>query len=626
MMIKIWRWAGLILALWMLIALPVSAQSKSVVWNRFDVDITVNPDGTFDVIEKQEIRFIGGPFTYGFRDISTRYTEDITDIRVGDVNGDYLQSKGEEPGTYYVEQRADSMYVKWFFEPATDTTRTFYVRYKVHGGLRYYDEGDQLWWKAVYADRPGEVKSSVVVVSVPAPATIENMDTYYTMADMALLDPQTAKFTAKEPIPTGQPFEVRVQFTHGVVAGAPPAWQQEADKTAETSPWQAVIDIFVLLFAIMLIFLAPVGLYMLWYLKGRDPQPRIAPTYLPEPPSDLPPGMAGAVIDEKAGMKEIIATIVDLARRGYLRIEELAEDEDSGYSTRDFLYTRLRDPDDSLRAYEVFLFEKLFDGKKQRKLSELKNKFYKNTEKAASMIYEALTEEGYFVENPHKIRTKWALIGVGLFILNILLGCVFTGALAAISPLAVLIMVGPGIFSFGVIILANFMPKKTQKGADEAAKWKAFRTYLKNLDDYAELEKATELFERYLPYAIAFGLEKTYLKMWEPVQTVPVPTWYGPRPIYGSPYGRGSTPGHASPAPQGSSGGIPSLSDASKGMSQSFASMSAGLASMLAVASSTLSSRPQSSSGSGGGWSGGGWSGGGSFGGGGGGGGGGGFG
>ncbi|HEY80663.1 MAG TPA: DUF2207 domain-containing protein [Caldilineae bacterium] len=625
----IWRWVLLLTIFVLCAALPAAAQSKSVVWNRFDVDITVNPDGTFDVVEKQEIQFIGGPFTYGFRDISTDKTEGISDIRVGDVNGDYLQSSEEEPGTFYVDQRSGSVYVKWFFEPTTDAVRTFVIRYKVHGGLRYYDEGDQLWWKAVYADRPAEVRSSVVTVKVPAPAVIENMDTYFTMADMALLDAQTAKFTAKAPIPPGKPFEVRVQFTHGVVTGAAPSWQTQADQEAEVSRWRTVANVFVLFFGLMLIFLAPVGLYVLWHAFGRDPRPAIAPSYLPEPPSDLPPGMAGTLIDEKADTKEIIATIVDLARRGYLRMEEVMNDEDSGYSTRDFLYTRLKAPDDDLREYERYVLEKLFNGERDRKLSDLKNTFYKYNAEAQQLLSKAVAEEGFFVADPNKVRRKWLGFGAVLFLLTIILSCVGPAILSPLTDLGVLLGFGPFIFAIGLMILSFFMPKKTQQGADEAAKWEAFRTYLKNLDDYVELDKATELFERYLPYAIAFGLEKRYLRMWEPVQNVPAPTWYGPQPWHGPHHapGRapGRVPGHASPSAQGKGGGMPTLADASSGMSRSFASMSAGLASMLTVASSTLTSRPQSSSGSSGGWSGGGWSGGGSFGGGGGGGGGGGF-
>ncbi len=620
------RWSLIILLLVLFVAIPVAAQNKSVVWNRFDVDITVEPDGSFDVVEKQEIQFMGGPFHFGYRDLSTKYTEAITDILVGDVNGAYLQNRSEQPGTFYVEDRGDSLYIKWFFDETTDATRTFYISYKVHGGLRYYDEGDQLWWKAVYADRPAKVKSSVVIVKAPQPATIENMDTYSTMADMQLLDQQTAKFTAKEAIPPGQPFEVRVQFTHGVVAGTAAPWQATAEKNETISRWRTVANIFFLLVAFMLFILAPVGVYLVWYIWGRDPRPQIVPTYLPEPPSSLPPGMAGALIDEKADTRDVLATIVDLARRGYLHIQELEEDDDSGYSSRDFLYTKLRDPDDDLREYEAYLLKKLFDGEKDRKLSDLKNVFYKYNDKAKGMLYEAVTKEGYFVANPKSVRTKWMVAGVVILSLGLFFLCLGVPLLSWLTDMGVLLAFGPGIFGIGLLIVAYFMPKKTQKGADEAAKWKAFRTYLQDIEQYTDLEKATDIFERYLPYAIAFGVDKKYLSQWEQIKNVPQPMWYGPRPYYGSGSGSGSRPpGHATPAPQGTGGGAPTLSSASSDMSRGLASMSTGLSSMLTVASSTLTSRPQSSSGGSGGWSGGGWSGGGSFGGGGGGGGGGGF-
>ena len=623
-----WRWSLIILLLVLFIAIPVSAQNKSVVWNRFDVDITIDPDGSFDVVEKQEIYFDGGPFTYGYRDLDKKYTEAITDILIGDVNGAYLQNNSEQPGTFYVEDRGDSLYIKWFFDETTNAARTFYISYKVHGGLRYYDEGDQLWWKAVYADRPAEVKSSVVIVKVPQPAVIENMDTYFTMADMQLLDQQTAKFTAKEAIPPGQPFEVRVQFTHGVVAGAAPPWQASAEKEQTVSRWRTVSNLFFLLLAFMLFILAPVGIYLVWYFWGRDPRPQIVPTYLPEPPSDLPPGMAGTLIDEKADTRDVLATIVDLARRGYLHMQELDEDDESGYSSRDFLYTKLKGPDETLRPYEKYLLEKLFDGEKERKLSDLKDSFYKYNEEIKKQLYEEVTNAGYFVANPKTTRAKWLAAGVGMLMLGGVLLCMGFPLLAWLTDVGALLAFGPGLFGLGLLAISYFMPKKTQKGADEAAKWKAFRTYLEDINQYTDLEKATELFERYLPYAIAFGLDKKYLSQWEQVKDVPPPVWYGPYYDYGPrPYhGAGPRPpGHASPAPQGQGGSTPTLSDASSNMSRGLAGMSTGLASMLTVASSTLTSRPQSSSGGSGGWSGGGWSGGGGFGGGGGGGGGGGF-
>ncbi len=266
--------------------------------------------------------------------------------------------------------------------------RTFDISYRVHGGLRYYDDGDQVWWQAVYADRSFPVNSSVVTIHVPAPAKIVNMDSYFTQADMELLDEQTAQLTAMGRIPAGQIFEVRAQFTHGVVAGTPSAWQAAEDARAAEleaaaeyeDKWKPVVDLFFGVFSLMMLVMAPVLLYLVWYTRGRDAQTDFAAEYLPEPPSNLQPGMAGALLDEKADMEDILASVVDLGRRGYIRMEELEPEKKGifGRGEADFQYELLKPADDpSLRKYEQVLLKSLFGKGEERKLSDLKEKFYK---------------------------------------------------------------------------------------------------------------------------------------------------------------------------------------------------------------------------------------------------------
>ena len=48
----------------------------------------------------------------------------------------------------------------------------------------------------------------------------------------------------------------------------------------------------------------------------------VVPDYVTEPPDALPPAIVGALIDEKVDMQDIISTLIDLAHRGYLTMEE----------------------------------------------------------------------------------------------------------------------------------------------------------------------------------------------------------------------------------------------------------------------------------------------------------------
>jgi len=57
------------------------------------------------------------------------------------------------------------------------------------------------------------------------------------------------------------------------------------------------------------------GMFWLWQTRGRDPpEGAIAVQY--EPPGGLTPGEVGTLVDDDAGMRDITATIVDLAVRG----------------------------------------------------------------------------------------------------------------------------------------------------------------------------------------------------------------------------------------------------------------------------------------------------------------------
>ncbi len=654
---KMLRWmmgAAILLAL---AVVPAAGQSKTLYWERFDVDITVNLDGTLDVVETQAIVFTSGQFTAGYRSIDGGLTTGISDIAVADETGFYALNASALPGTFTVNRQGSHTVIDWYFEPAEDETRTFTLSYRVSGALRYYAGGDQVWWKAVYGDRSFPVNHSIVTIRVPAAARIQNFDSYFTQAALEPLDDQTVRLTALARIPAGQEFEVRAEFTPGVVAGAPATWQQAEDERAAAleaqaeydERWRPVANLAAGALSLLFLVLAPLGLYLVWYTRGRDAHTDFVAEYLPEPPTDLPPGMVGTLLDEEADMEDVLATLIDLARRSYISIEEIKPQKKGPFgltSEPDFLYKQVRPVDATLHPYETMLLTALFKQKQERKLSDLKAKFYTELPKIKAALYTEVTNQAFFTANPEQTRSRWSLFGVLALMATGVLSCVGVGALAQYTDAAIFLPVGLLIFSFGLIFLARFMPRKTAKGAEQAARWQAFRAYLRNIGKYTDLARATELFDRFLPYAIAFGLEKDYLRTWEKVPEAAPPPWYMPypRPISHGPRTMPSSssrgaPGPAMPAPRPAEGGrgLPSLSEASRGMGAGLSGMSAGLSGMLTTASNTLTSRPQPSGGSSGGWSssrgssggggfsGGGFSGGGSFGGGGGGGGGGGF-
>ena len=653
-----YRWIWLLLAALLVSTLvstagvPALAAEKSLVWERFDVDIQVNADGTFDVAEHQAIRFIDGTFKFGYRDIPKQNFGYITDWAVTDASGNtYMQTYGGEvPYTFVVDDQGGSYVIRWYFPPTSDP-QTYTLSYRVHDGLRYYSGGDQLWWKAVYGDRQFPVLASRVRVMVPAPAVIQEYAAYINDADAR--DSVTAEmlngnrailFEAQRTLRAGQELEVRAQFTSGVVAGTAPAWQSRADaqaaqreaEAAYQQQWGPIATLFSGVLALALLLGGPALAYLMWYKYAREkPVARVA-DYLPEPPDDLPPGLAGTLVDDSADMQDIIATIVDLARRKAISITEVKEQGFFRMGT-DFIYRRER-TDVPLSPFESKLITDIFGSKQEKKLSDLKNKFYQDIPDIKTAMYDDLIGRGYYKTSPDSARKQFGCLGGAVMAVGAAVSVLFTILLVDLTPAA--ICPGFGIFALAIalLVVSRYMPRKTDEGSEAVARWKAFKEYLRNIDKYTDLDAQKEIWDRWLPYAIAFGIDKDYIRKFEGVNA-PAPGWYIPSPTLYGPYhrryygpgsdqppvflpGSGPSEGGGFPGGGGSLGG--GLSSASRGMGTSLASMSAGLGSMLSSASSTMTSRP-SSSGSSGGWGGGGFSGGGGFGGGGGGGGGGGF-
>jgi hypothetical protein len=179
-------WVALIIIISLLSTAPKSyAQEKTLVWERFDVDLVVRKDGSLVVAEHQTIRFTQGSFTSGFRDIPRNNLGYIDSWSITDDAGNvYQRSDGaSSPYTFSVADSRTGYTVRWYFPETANRSVTYTLTYVVHDALRFYEGGDQVWWKAIYGDRPFPVLDGRVRVVVPDGATIEEWAAYVNEID-----------------------------------------------------------------------------------------------------------------------------------------------------------------------------------------------------------------------------------------------------------------------------------------------------------------------------------------------------------------------------------------------------------------------------------------------------------
>jgi uncharacterized protein (TIGR04222 family) len=575
-----------------LIGPAASAQAKD--WHIDNLDVLLDVQENGDVIVDEAVTFaFEGNYHYVARDIPTENTGGITDIEVRDANGAVLP-EGDSPGTFSTFKEGSILYIQLNFD-LTDTSSTWTIHYKAKNTVLFWDVGDELRWYVFNAETPVPIGAVKATVKLPGAVPWEDMtqavDTGYGVEATVTSPAASTMVYEAWDIPAYTKFWIVTGFPKGVVK--------------YTWTVRRVAEFLIPKIGFLLPILFFLGMLLIWRRRGRDDPAKVYASYVSEPPSDLSPGLAGALIDEKVDTKEVIATIVDLARRGYIEITDTAKEGAAHKAVT--IFTR-RKPLDDLQGFEKKVADSLFDNNHPEQVTtdDLKNHFYTHVQPIVNQVYTDVTSRKLFSKDPRKARKLW--VGYGFAVAAVL------GVLTFIMSLADI--VGYGWFMLGSIVsviivwaFAPHMPQRTLTGAQEQRKWEAFRNYLKDLTRFQEMETAKESFEKYLPYAIAFGVEKDWVRRFEGL-TVSSPDWYHPPVIIPFPSGSGpvSTGGLGGGLGGGLAGGGATLG----GGGFSLDSISGGLFNSLGNMSRALTSVPSSSGGSGhGAFGGGGFSGGG---------------
>ncbi len=466
------------------------AQTKSVLVQRRDGDITILANGDAQFVETWEVQFIGGPFTFAFRSIPLGRLTDIADWGVSENGDAYQQSEGDSPNTFTVSSEGGEKKITWHFPQTTDATRTFTLSYTVKGAIRLADSGDELFWKFVESDRAYSINTSRVVVHLPVAFEAGQLEVN---TAGRVVDGQTVEYSGG-PFEPGAVWEIQVRFPHGAVSGGaaaePVADAPPPAANANTLPFN-LIDAGL---AVLILGGGTFQLYRLWKKYGQYQLANMPADLVTMPPDNLSPALAGALLNQREDVQLIVATVVDLAQRSKIRIEFAGRD--------DYIFHRLEDDlAADLRPFERALLTSLFHRDTQ-KLSDVRERFHQEIPYLTKKLYEELSESGYIMPGPQNLARKYWLWGLVLVVAPAFVAfCLLPSGLLLTLCIA-------SMYPFSLLVLSRFLSSRTEKGAAAATKWRAFK---KHLAAYKTLERDGAQIDRYLPYAIALGLQRKWV-------------------------------------------------------------------------------------------------------------------
>ncbi|XOU94944.1 MAG: DUF2207 domain-containing protein [Candidatus Kerfeldbacteria bacterium] len=479
--------------------------------------ISINQDSSITVVEhitynfeKMERHGIYRTIPYSYERDGYKYNLRINVLSVVDENNNFL--------TYTVSKSSGEFEIKiGDADKYVSGVKNYVIEYKVDRAINYFEDYDEFYWNVTGNEWYLDIKKSGALVSLSE--NISNSEL------------QTACYTgiygSEEQDCTVSNIDEGIEFSSNstlssdegltVVFGWPKGITIQPDGM-QLFLW-FMQDNWPIFFP-LLIFIV---MYFLWYTRGRDPEVRdtIIPIY--ESPNKMTAGELGTIVDEKVDLKDISATIIQLAVKGYIKIKEIDLKKLIGKS-KDYELIKLKDSDGSLIEFEKLVLEGIFGKNDTKKVSALKNKFYTHLPGIKKSIYELVVTNDYFPANPDKVRTMYGSIGaISIIIVMFILA-------AATSTLGTLTFVSIGVGVAITIIFAFIMPRKTIKGAETHSKILGFKWFLsvtetERLKFHNSPTKSPKSFEENLPYAMVLGVEKEWAGQFDDIYLTP-PDWY----------------------------------------------------------------------------------------------------
>lgn len=492
----------------------------------FDVQLVIHADAGLDVTETIDADFFA-PKHGILREIPIHYAVAMHQysLRVR------LRGVDDGAGSAYqtsVSYENNMMRIRIGSPEVTVRGRRRYrIRYHVDRAILW--EGNHAWgdgnssvlrWNATGTEWQVPIEASKVTIHLPrafndfelnAEAWTGRYNARGKDYTKRMVDSQTVEFTT---IAALKPREgMTVEITMPADAVREPGWWKEFR-------WWLADNFPYAVFPLTL-----VASFLFWLFRGRDLEGSGTIVVNYEAPEGLRPAEVGTLIDERVDLLDISATIIDLAVRGYLKIEEL--ESGSWFSTgNDYLFHKLRGPE-GLKSFERKLYDKIFRTGDEVALSDLQEKFFPVLPRVRNDLYGSLSTNGFFDGNPETVRGTSLVVGI-LLVLAVL-GAFSLAQHALVGRIFFLPVVIAGILSvLTVVLISRVMPRKTRKGRIAWEKILGLQEYIRRaeVDDIQEQERKG-IFERLLPYAIIFGLSKRWGKAFADLYREP-PDWYQP--------------------------------------------------------------------------------------------------
>lgn len=500
------------------------------------INAHLNSDGSTNIQEKRIYNF-KGHFHWATYFLPTNKTGGVVDFSLAEEGKVYSKSYEEKVGTYQYEETSGSVFAKWFFD-AQNETRTFILSYKILDAVRGYPDAAILYHQFVGTgwDKP----SGQVEVTIYAPESIKREQVRAwahgpLWGEIKIKDDGSILAKVRS-LPKNTFWEIRAIYPihsfpqiknvspeHVIpnILAEEKEWADEANarreewiKKQESKRARQKYGALVVFVISGIAFGTVISLYNRY---GRKHKVYFPDTFYSEFPSDIPPALLSYLLFRgQMGGQALVGTLLDLARRGFLKIKEQMKMKKGIFGTsakrvysleinRDFNSEHKKDLQNFEESLLIFIFDDLAEGQDVIDFETLKksrNRFIEWFQDWKKEIGSLGESKGYWEKDSLKARNKGIVISLALIAATII-SAIFFEKWAIV----------PGVSAVILLILSSSIPRHTPESELEATKWKALKRYLKK---YQFRDSGSPFFldniGRFLVYGVVLGLPKEVVK------------------------------------------------------------------------------------------------------------------
>jgi len=502
------------LAVLILLMFSVPAWGRSYHIAKFNSNVHVDEDGSARVEEQISFAFVGA-FQGVYRSIpveypgpnGSNYSLFLKVVRVTDENGTALKYEKHTKNGY--------LKLKIFVPDAVNATRTVNIQYNVLNGTKFLEDHDEFYWNVTGNDWEVPIGYASTAVFFPPAASGQLRAQAFggvygsNNKEPCSVEGNVVTCETANPLPMHGGLTADIYIPQGILhhpgALTRAGWFIRSNPIVTLPLWTFVV------------------MFGLWWLKGRDPDPgmSVAPMYAP--PDKMGPAEAGTLVVDRVQQQDITAVLVDLAVRGYIKIAEV-DHKGLLLSHKDYELHLLKDQGQwkDLTDYERTMLQQVFQGGAMTHVSELRNRFYTAVPLLKTQILSALKQKGMYTLDPDSAAGFWvlgAILVAAPFALLQWMGVAdfFSSTGIAIISIAVAVLI---LFLFGRQLTA-----KSMLGAKTRVQVLGFEEFMNRVDADRLKRMPPDTFEKYLPYAMALGVEHRWAKAFEGILQTP-PSWY----------------------------------------------------------------------------------------------------